>query len=407
MKKLAIFSALLGGVASCVTMPDAASTTRTQFAALLKSGDAVGALEAVRNSSASPSDLSPLVKDTTFLATYRTQASTVGCHASGDNVAPRMMLAQADALSRLGATSAEETGELRTSALERYRSCVAGNDIKASISDGLDLLSTQTTKLQNIAVLQNTVGQGRGSISSANAEALIRFVSESKFTSALDPMMRKAINSGAFSREALEGPLHARYATDTARALDNMTHEIFIAAGPKQKLLALDLGQKLSQDPAFRVVDSRSAAEAVISIEELGYSFHENQPVTQTVRYDKYQVDLVQAILSMPDYSTYQYEQTVSAAQLDYAYEVGVIVGGKKADQKIVRGKDEKRVSFCTSPRIVNVFGGTFAAGFTANADMSSRCGGQATAVSENDLREDIVEKLASEIEGMAPFASH
>lgn len=114
---------------------------------------------------------------------------------------------------------------------------------------------------------------------------------------------------------------------------------------------------------------------------------------TQTITYARAEVNIVSALLLMPNNASYLYEIVSGGAEIEYGYVVSAVTDGKVVFDEVIRGKVGGEYRRCQNDRIQNVFGGVSSAGFVANEDMQRRCSGPSN-VSIEELRRDIFSKI-------------
>jgi hypothetical protein len=164
---------------------------------------------------------------------------------------------------------------------------------------------------------------------------------------------------------------------------------------PEDRLLELDLGQKLGNlSPNIGLV-SGNDADVTVTVERLQWDERDVPNRTQTVTYNRGDVNLLAAALLMPRGASYLYEVNSGGIQLSYAYEVRADGKGMEPISELIREKESRSWNSCSNARIQNVFGGVERADFLANQHMQSACSGGSRPVSIDDLREGALTKIA------------
>lgn len=196
-----------------------------------------------------------------------------------------------------------------------------------------------------------------------------------------------------------ELPAIAPVAPDFAakRAVD-LTLEAHLVVKNADRIFADDLSSSIGRavhGVTWVGMQPRDGLEIVV--ERVRSNEKEFPITTRTVTYSNSQVDIFSAALLMPKNASYQFDMKSGGAEVEYGYVVSAWRGGSKITENVVRGKVGGQFNSCENARIVNVFGGVSSAGFTANNDMRTACSG-ATAVSIDDLRNQVLAKLSAEV---------
>lgn len=183
----------------------------------------------------------------------------------------------------------------------------------------------------------------------------------------------------------------------TLRAAE-LTLEAHLVVKNADRIFADDLSSAIGRAVhGVTWVEVRPKDGLEIVVERVRSNEKEFPIVTRTVTYSNSQVDIFSAALLMPKNASYQFDMKSGGAEVEYGYVVSAWKGGSKLAENVVRGKVGGQFASCENARIVNVFGGVSSAGFTANNDMRTACSG-ATAVSLDDLRNQVLEKLSAEV---------
>jgi hypothetical protein len=165
------------------------------------------------------------------------------------------------------------------------------------------------------------------------------------------------------------------------------------------RLLQDDLEKALlGISPAFKVVSRDEPAEIILRVARLQWDEHGPSERTQTVSYSQSQVNAWNAVLNMPDYSSYKYEHTVGEVSIEYAFELQISIEDGVVLDELVRDRLAHGYSFCSNARVENAFGGSQQAGFIANDHMQSLCAQGSSPVHVSALRDRVFSELAMEI---------
>ncbi len=168
---------------------------------------------------------------------------------------------------------------------------------------------------------------------------------------------------------------------------------------------------RLAQEDIIAAINDRSTwlratrepAPIQVSVQKLQWDFSTQAESSQTISYAQHQVNLLGAVLLMPDNATYSYDLIKGGASLSYAFEVKGVGG-----DKLVRNSINRSHSRCQNARIVNVFGGVSPAEFVANDHMRTTCSGGGSPVDPDSMRREAMRAVADavlQIAGMAPLA--
>jgi hypothetical protein len=141
-----------------------------------------------------------------------------------------------------------------------------------------------------------------------------------------------------------------------------------------------------------------------VVIERLRYEERQTPPRTESVTYAFHEVNIVDAVLSMPRGASYSYEVAVGGTEIDYGYSVAFYKGGTMVQEEVVRGRVGGEWRRCSNARITNVFGGVSSASFTANSDMQRRCSGPDQYPIDN-LRTRVIGEVVSAIRKLPEVA--
>lgn len=140
-----------------------------------------------------------------------------------------------------------------------------------------------------------------------------------------------------------------------------------------------------------------------ITVERLRHDERSLRERTETVTYRQGDINVVSAVLLMPQNASYAYDVLIGGNEIEYGYVITATQGGRQLADDLVRGKVENGYEKCLNPRIQNVFGGVTRADFVANDDQQRRCSGQQSA-SIDDLRKIVLERIVAGIRRIGPI---
>lgn len=187
-------------------------------------------------------------------------------------------------------------------------------------------------------------------------------------------------------------------ATFATQRLAEETTTVYFDLQSTDGLIPLDLKAALAKDEFLKVVDRAENAEVVVKLRQLALALEKMDESTRTVAYQQYQVNMLAAVLLMPDNATYQFEYSQGGYQYEFAFDLKLTRPGAAAQEILIRDSGQQTWSECKNQRIVNVFGGTQPASFNANAEMQSMCGNARPRITLAAMRSLVVRKLATEI---------
>ncbi len=152
-------------------------------------------------------------------------------------------------------------------------------------------------------------------------------------------------------------------------------------------------------------LDAAKDGSLIVRVERVR---HDERPVpeqTQTITYAQHQVNLLGAVLLMPQNASYLFDQVTSGGAIEYGYVITVRTGDTAIHEEIVRGTESQTAVRCQNARIVNVFGGVQPASFVANTDMQQRCSGSQNSFSLDGVRTLVLDHIRDGLLKAAPIA--
>ncbi|MEH6519288.1 MAG: hypothetical protein V7742_21635 [Halioglobus sp.] len=161
---------------------------------------------------------------------------------------------------------------------------------------------------------------------------------------------------------------------------------------------ALDI---VANTAGIEFVDSIKQSNYIMEIDKRRLSERETPHKTETIRYSKYEVDTMNAVLFMPKGASYIYELHSGGHSLSYKYSVEITPTAGESSKYTLTGKTEDNYQYCDGARVQNVFGGVQAANFSANDNMRSRCSGNDKSGDPDKNYNNAVKKLSKDIIGL------
>jgi hypothetical protein len=304
-----------------------------------------------------------------------------------------------DSIKRVGGISYADAAGVRMAGRQALRALVVSGLAQAEFGSRWDavLLSTHgldaDPEVMTAFAIATLDAQRRGRFSQHVTERLL-------LAAGLDPAARVLLEPDLgrlnLTRSLIETEMAAIYPRRAAEQLDEITFAIYIVFLERTAILHL-LKEELAERDEFILVESEQEAEFLVEIEDLGLESFQGSPVSETITYQRYQVAFVGALLSMPDYSTYQFEYESGSTEVTYAFSVMItaLEGSGDANLGMIDGSIDRSWSRCGSARITNAFGGQLRADFTANDDMRRRCRDQGGPANPRDLRREVVQEAA------------
>jgi hypothetical protein len=211
--------------------------------------------------------------------------------------------------------------------------------------------------------------------------------------------LRQQLKSLYLTRSDLSTYVLEMFPDDAKELLENRTVRLRLITEPPDRLVYEDVAKRIASAEGITILQNNEQSNspkniATVVLRKHQYDFHQEPERTQTVAIPRHEVNLPSALLLMPRDSSYIYELTTGAAELEYAYEISLLVDGREITNTLLRDRVSKSYSFCTNRRVQNVFGGIEGADWTANATMAANCNSIQKPVRASTLREKLIEAL-------------
>lgn len=216
--------------------------------------------------------------------------------------------------------------------------------------------------------------------------------------------LKASLSELDFSKTLMRNEVAQLFPDYSKKWIEVHTAKIRLTSPENGDAYLFEIEKELQKNKDIIITDS--SAEDIFKLEIKKTRFVERYipERTQTVRYAKYQVNLAGAVLMMPKNATYIYDYITGGYEISYAFSMKLFQNGKKVAEKRVSGKESDEYKYCSDPRIRNVFGGVSPASFIANADMQYRCASNQKSVNENDVFNEMIERVAYEIIMLDPI---
>lgn len=264
--------------------------------------------------------------------------------------------------------------------------------------DGAEAIEEMRDKVQQRIITDRTIARIR------QAGAGIRPVDPlMRYLAGLEPASSelKRIESILPSLNLRRSELHSiqmLYPNYFQQRLNELTVRIFLNFKNIDRLTGDDIKTSLRNE--FGLVDWINAPTATsmeINIEKVRHDERTLAQRTETITYSYHQVDILNAVLLMPNNASYLYDFSTEGAEIEYGYVVTVSKNGKVSSEDVVRGKVGGEGGKCQNARIQNVFGGVSAANFTANDHMRGKCAASPP-LQLSDLRNQVLKKVTGAV---------
>lgn len=181
-------------------------------------------------------------------------------------------------------------------------------------------------------------------------------------------------------------------------AKETARREVVVKIAFDDRLIEEDAMPKLRQlSPNLTFVKDGPAA-VNLSVKKLQWDERTAQPRTETVSYRYTEVNVLAAVLLMPENATYHYEYSTGGVELSYAFEVKATGKGVTPSDDLVRDRAAREWHSCSNSRVQNVYGGIQRADFVANDHMQRLCGSAGSPPSPDALRLEAIGKLVAAI---------
>lgn len=281
-------------------------------------------------------------------------------------------------------------------------------------SDSIAFVLSDTNRMPELAGLQTPTAQQKilnrslkqmsatDSVADSDlVKAVFALAEESKGTATYNTIRNK-IPSMSLRVSDINQYVAPLFPAQAKQLIDKNKVTVRIITQPTDRLLYEDLKTKINAiSPAISVVSG--SADVAVTVKQLKWDEREAQQQNQTVTYGRGDVNLLEAALLMPKYSSYQYDVTSGGREVSFAFEVKA--SGKEVGKfdELVRETISATWSECSNARVQNAFGGTTSAGFVANNHMSQTCNDSDDTSSDN-LRSQALDRIIWKIKTITPI---
>lgn len=271
------------------------------------------------------------------------------------------------------------------------------NTIEFMLRDELAGLGLDSARHKDI-ILKRTLTAANGATDAPNRQtaALMAYAAQPSTPSAHKKLIEKSLDRIPITKQEMEQyvrPVFPKYAE--SRLASMTLNAAFVYTG----------GDRIAREDLLDVVRHKirgvewlprgEPATTVVKVERLRHTVHRERPRSETIRYNKRQVDYSIG-RNMPDGSIYSFKLTKHAMSLEYGYEITVLVNGKVTHNTIVRGTERSDSVQCSDSMIRRAGGRARPASDPANYDMKRRC--SSSAPSLDSIRRKIDNKITDAI---------
>lgn len=303
--------------------------------------------------------------------------------------------------SRAGLLTADVEGRLRNQLETAVASRVQRGDIAATFGADTTVFRSLLSEPSLTRVYESTLAHFKGSYSGqprTQLKGLVQFISTN---AAYGARFEKEMASLTFSITEINEILKPRYPAFAEAKLSEMIVLVMVTTEPSRRLLEVDVGAALDTYDAVEVVEDRTKAEAIAQIAELQYDERVTPQTTRTVTVGYHEADILYAALAMPKNASFLYDVVGGGTEIEWAYEVTVVVKGE-AKRKLIRDRTSESGYQCVNPRIINVFGGVSQPSGWPNSQTSSYCEAGRQPSSAAEMRKRIINQVADAVRELA-----
>lgn len=242
------------------------------------------------------------------------------------------------------------------------------------------------------------------------AKALVEYLSDTDPNSTDMQFVKEQLGKVILSRSELQ-QFENIFPDLVKEKLANLTVNIQVIVSPADRLFEEDVKEKLRQMSAnYNMMKSGETGDKNtinITIEKARLEERQLPNTKQTITYAQHEVNLVSAVMLMPRNASYVFDYEKGGLELEYGYVLKIIQGCKILLDELIRGTLTKNFVSCSNQKVVNVFGGTTRADFTANSEMASMCSGATNSPpSIQQLRKQVLKLVVDKIVSVDILAS-
>jgi hypothetical protein len=253
-----------------------------------------------------------------------------------------------------GLMAQERAAELRAAIHERLVAQIAAGALQPTVGELLNELpvvldnpTVAPKAVSNSLVFLGKYQPSKSGPRRADVIALFRYIATpgNKFASQVEVVLPNIV----FSLRELKydvAPLFRSFAEDR---MEPMITDTVVLSSRAQRLLVVDLTNRLSRYEEIRIVDSPEAAEAIVDVDEVQYRERERGPTVRHIAVPPNEVDGYIRPKHVPEDSAFIYDVEESSFELEWAYEVRVEMKGGPRDSDVVRGTERAESHECVS----------------------------------------------------------
>ena len=218
--------------------------------------------------------------------------------------------------------------------------------------------------------------------------------------------LKERLSEINFSEEIIRGQMAEVYPDYFKKWMKDREVRLKIYSSDQNDPYLYDIEEELRKKDNISIVEDDGEDVFRLKITNQRFSERYIPERTQTIRYAKYQVNLIGAALLMPKNATYMYDYISGGFEISYSFTLQLIKGGDTIAEQRVSGKANDMYGYCNDARIRNVFGGVSPAQFIANPDMQARCGAEKRNADEEQVFRDVIERVVMAVLDLPPVSS-
>lgn len=316
---------------------------------------------------------------------------------------PQFISALNAAISR-SLISEKASAALRVSFDEHVRTGNADGSLPYTVADDLSVSSSLRTEASRRTIFSRSIRLATSSPKFSNLNSgLFAWAKQFGANSPEMDELRQQLRNLYLTRSDLSSYVMEVFPNDAKALLVDKVVRLRLITEPPDRLLYEDVSKRIASLESIVVLrkdESLSPTKnlATIVLRKHQHDLYQEPERTQTVSIPRHEVDRASAVLLMPRDSSYMYEVTTGAGELEYAYEIVLLVDGQELTSNLLRDRISRSYSFCTNRRVQNVFGGIEGVDWPANDSMAASCNPIQKPVRASALREVLIEKLGDGI---------
>lgn len=304
------------------------------------------------------------------------------------------------AAGQAGVMSRERAAELSDAVHDRLTAQIVAGVVQPTVSE---LLNEMSVVLERPAVapkaVRNTLSiLGRDPATKSTPRrsettALFRYISLSG--KSFFPLVEAELPNLSFSLVELKYDISPQFPEFARERMEPMIADTVVMSSASDRLVAIDLTDRLRRYEDIRIVEGPTVAEAIVDIDELQYREREQGPSLRRVAVPPNRVEEVYVPDHIPEGSSFIYDVEESAFELEWAYEIRVETRDGRQSSDVVRGTERRTGYRCLGFAYVTPTGVFIPDDEGPNYDVRSFCrDGQP--LRTGDIRPEILNRLSA-----------